>query len=539
MNADTELKNRVFEILEQTLDISEEKLDRASKTVKDHPNFAGDPGTWIMAQYPNGRQPDIQNRLIVELIENKVLSGHDFTKWMIEHSTTSLGRMHRDLGGITILDVAIQNNLPKDLLNDLTVRTLEQTSELSNPYVYTFEDLPPYFFKYPKQLAQAYQIHHKAFQKYLDDHPEIKVRLQKQGINIDFWEQELTYDSIFKQIKPISEKIESARNKSASGSDSLFKNLSKPQATHKTHDPGDAPTMDQYKDNNVLQKRLGRNVNIFLFRQEFDRVAAKAGAQTRKGRRHLVFSGPPGTGKTTLARVLGRHFKDIGLLEQGHVVETTATALIGKYVGHTADHMRKAVEAAKGGVLFIDEIYHFVKDEQFGSDAVNQLIALMENERENFILIVAGYKKDNDDFIALNPGLRDRFGDEFMFDHFSRPELQKILTLHLERKRLSMEDQAIDAFLDCLEEDRSENPRLYANARTLEKLLEAIISQHAFLFNSQLNSDDFNASDENHRKKLLTLTMASVNHVIRELQEDQFQKDNIIGFHTRLKPQFA
>ncbi|MDB2683141.1 AAA family ATPase [Alphaproteobacteria bacterium] len=509
----TSLRDRIFEVLGPIYhSLNNENLHKALEEVTKIKDFNDDPGKWIRAQNCH--------RLITDLIKEQQLQDHAFTKWMIENTKGSLGMRHLDLSGLYILDEAIANSLPEPLISFLTVRTIQETAKQSKPYTYGLEKIITHRAAQPEMLAERYAVHHKQFREYLETNPDVRQQLESQDIDLSFWNSPLSYDAILKQIKPPAPKAET---------DGSLMDFLSPQSQHKTHEPEDAPTIDEYRGTNVLQERLDRNVNAFLFRQQFDRVAAAAGANTKKGRHHLMFSGPPGTGKTTLARVLGRHFKDIGLLEKGHVVETTATALIGKYVGHTADHVRKAVEAAKGGVLFIDEIYHFVEDERFGPDAVNQLLALMENERDNFILVVAGYKEDNDNFLALNPGMRDRFGDEFMFDHFSRAELEKILQINLQKKGLSMEPEGTAAMLDYLEEDRDKNQRQYANARTLENFLEDVITQHAIALNGSLSGGNFNAVAEDQRANLLTLTKASVDFAVAELKTGRPEKP-VFGF---------
>lgn len=499
----TSLEHRVLQLLQDSYSGFEKAiLDKAYNEVCNAPEYTGDPGNW--------RTSSFSSPFIMRLIEAKV--DHPFMEWMINYAKTSLAMRQISYYGLHFLDKAIVTPMPEDLLCLLTVRTIEQTAEHTNLYTYGLSDNVINRDYRAEFIAERYAMHHRLFCKYLAENLKVKERLESKGIDLSFWNEPLNYNDILNQIK---QKV---------NTESL-----NPTPRYKTHAPDNAPTITEYTKENVLQERLDQNVKSFLFRQQFDRVAAGFGANTKKGRSHLMFSGPPGVGKTTLARVLGRHFKDIGMLKQGHVVETTATELIGQYVGHTANNVRKAAEAAKGGILFIDEIYHFADDQKFGPDAVNQLLALMENERDNFILVVAGYEEDNQRFLDLNPGMRDRFAQEFIFDHFSRAELKKILDINLEKKGLLMTPAAKTAMIDYLERDRDQNPRQYANARTLENLLENVITEHAVALGERRMAEAFQGATQAQRREVLTLTKQSVDSAIKKLEVPTKPKDGF-GF---------
>jgi ATP-dependent Zn protease len=127
---------------------------------------------------------------------------------------------------------------------------------------------------------------------------------------------------------------------------------------------------------------------------------------------HMVFTGNPGTGKTTVARILAEVFKDIGLLTKGHLIETDRSDIVEKYVGHTSKKMQELVESAKGGILFIDEAYALAKDDNdkdFGKEAIDSLVKMMEDNREDLVVIVAGYPTEMEKFLSSNSGLKSRF----------------------------------------------------------------------------------------------------------------------------------
>ena len=195
---------------------------------------------------------------------------------------------------------------------------------------------------------------------------------------------------------------------------------------------------------------------------------------------HLVFSGNPGTGKTTVARILAKLYKEIGILTTGQLIETDRSGLVAGYVGQTAIKTAKKIEEAMGGVLFIDEAYTLNQEgENFGQEAIDTILKAMEDHRDKFIVIVAGYTDLMKAFIESNPGLRSRFNKFFEFPDYTVDELQDIFKMQCKKYQYKLTEEAEAAVRDeiiRLEAAKGEN---FANAREVRNLFERIITNQA------------------------------------------------------------
>ncbi|MBR3200162.1 MAG: AAA family ATPase [Mogibacterium sp.] len=195
---------------------------------------------------------------------------------------------------------------------------------------------------------------------------------------------------------------------------------------------------------------------------------------------HLVFSGNPGTGKTTVARILGKLYKEIGILSTCQMIETDRSGLVAGYVGQTAIKTQKKIQEAMGGILFIDEAYMLnQKDENFGQEAIDTILKAMEDHRDEFIVIVAGYTQLMKEFVESNPGLKSRFNKFFEFPDYTVDELQAIFELQCKKYQYKLTEEADKAVREeiiRLEESKGEN---FANAREVRNLFEKIIANQA------------------------------------------------------------
>ena len=218
---------------------------------------------------------------------------------------------------------------------------------------------------------------------------------------------------------------------------------------------------------------------------------------------HMIFSGNPGTGKTTIARLVSRYLKAIGVLSGGQLVEVTRADLVGKYVGHTAPLTQQVIESALGGVLFIDEAYalHRSKDDSFGLEAIDTLVKGMEDNRENLIVILAGYTDEMKVFLEANSGLKSRFPNFIEFPDYTGQELTDIALLTAKGKGYRLTQEAQDALLAYFTRVQAKHLRETGNGRLARNLIEGAILSH-----SRRIAKDANASLDLLEKDDFTLT---------------------------------
>lgn len=197
---------------------------------------------------------------------------------------------------------------------------------------------------------------------------------------------------------------------------------------------------------------------------------------------HCVFTGNPGTGKTTVARLVGQIYKNLGILSKGHLVETDRSGLVAEYVGQTAVKTNKIIDSALDGVLFIDEAYSLVQNgggNDFGLEAIATLLKRMEDNRDRLVVILAGYSDEMETFINANPGLQSRFNRYIRFEDYSADELTAIYEFNLSKYDYKMTPEAADAIKRVMTEAVAGKDKNFGNARFVRNLFEKTLERQA------------------------------------------------------------
>ncbi|MBQ9277879.1 MAG: AAA family ATPase [Lachnospiraceae bacterium] len=225
-----------------------------------------------------------------------------------------------------------------------------------------------------------------------------------------------------------------------------------------------------------------REVNNLVNLLKVCELRRKKGLKVPPTTNHLVFLGNPGTGKTTVARILSKIYHNLGILSKGHLIEVDRSGLVAGYMGQTGEKVMEVVEKAKGGVLFIDEAYALSSNKQdgdFGQEAIDILNKAMEDYRDDLIVIAAGYHDEMQTFLDANPGLRSRFNRTIEFPNYTAEELVEIIVERAKKLDYSFDEEALSFIKNKFKTTLISPPHNFGNARSVRNYLERAISNQA------------------------------------------------------------
>ncbi|MXO80309.1 AAA family ATPase [Paenibacillus sp. OT2-17] len=205
---------------------------------------------------------------------------------------------------------------------------------------------------------------------------------------------------------------------------------------------------------------------------------------------HMIFKGNTGTGKTTVARIIAKMLQKMGVLSKGHLIEVERADLVGEYIGHTAQKTRDLVKKSLGGVLFIDEAYSLARggEKDFGKEAIDTLVKSMEDQKNQFILILAGYSGEMDFFLRTNPGLPSRFPIQLDFPDYTVDQLIQISEMMAKERDYILMPQSIIKMKEHLLNERNDSLHAFSNARYVRNVIEKAIRHQAVRLLNQYRS---------------------------------------------------
>lgn len=224
-----------------------------------------------------------------------------------------------------------------------------------------------------------------------------------------------------------------------------------------------------------VKKELNSLINFVKLQQ----IRKSKGLKTPTISLHMVYTGNPGTGKTTVARLVSKILYELGYLSKGHIIETSRAGMVAGYLGQTAIKTEEIIRQAIGGVLFIDEAYTLASDDEYGQEAIDTLLKLMEEYRNDLVVIVAGYPELMQKFIESNPGLESRFNRYIVFEDYNLQELLEIFDYMCATNSYKIDDEGRNALVASIKNMMENKDENFGNARTVRNIFEKSITFHA------------------------------------------------------------
>lgn len=262
---------------------------------------------------------------------------------------------------------------------------------------------------------------------------------------------------------------------------STLQNICKPDAGADEDKRTLAELLDEL-NSLVGLETVKQKVSDLIAYQKVQQLRRSYNLYAQKNTLHLAFTGNPGTGKTTVARIVGRVYKQIGLLSKGHFVEVSRTDLIAGYQGQTALKVKSVIEKAKGGVLFIDEAYSITENDHsdsYGRECLTELTKALEDYRDDLVVIVAGYTKPMEQFFESNPGLKSRFNTFIQFPDYDAAELEKILVSLCKQNDYVLCDKLLAAVRCYLNDCIAKKDNNFSNGRFVRNIFDELVMNHA------------------------------------------------------------
>ena len=299
--------------------------------------------------------------------------------------------------------------------------------------------------------------------------------------------------------------------------------------------PYEAPKQVDYDD---CLKRLDGLVGLDSVKKEIKNLAAFLNLQIKRGEtntfqgKHYVFTGNPGTGKTTVARIMADVFRTLGILSRGQLVEADRSKLVAGYSGQTAIKTNQLIDSALGGVLFIDEAYTLCSNDNdsFGSEAIDTLLKRLEDDRGKFVCIVAGYTEQMHTFIDSNPGLKSRFTQTIHFDDYNPDELTQIFVNLAAKKSMVIDEPTRDAIHRQFEQLYLRRDKNFGNAREARRIFDEAVEKQSQRLVSLMSDPNFKEEDM-YRITADDLPMAK-NEAARPLDDVLKELDSFIGMRS-------